>query len=256
MTSQAIAEAMPTQLFFRVSGARREKTLEALLELHHRDATLVLCNMKQRCEIVARNLRNAGWSARALHGNLEQRDREQVLIQFINGSCNLLVATDVASEGLGEDVNLPLVVSFDLPRDPAIHEMRAAYASRRGTIASLVAPDERQRFERMAARYEGIPDPAPLPSPENTGREMHREAPLVTLMIDGGEKDHISAKVVLNALIEQAGLTRQQVGRVDVRDFCIYLAVAREQARTALQSLRATRLQGKTFSVRSFSLHQ
>jgi len=247
---------MPTQQFFRVSGARREKTLEALLELHHSDATLVLCNMKQRCEIVASNLRNAGWSARALHGNLEQRDREQVLIQFINGSCNVLVPTDVAAEALGEDVNLPLVVSFDLPRNPAIHEVRAGFASPRGAIASLVAAEERQRFERVAFRYEGIPEPVSLPFPEDMSQEMHRGARMVTLMIEGGEKDHISAKAVLNALLEQGGLSRDQVGRVDVRDFCIYLAVARDQARSALHSLRQARLHGKTFSVRSISLHQ
>lgn len=255
MTTENIARAVPAQPFFRVSGARREKTLEALLGQYLGGATLVLCNMKQSCEIVARNLRNAGWSARALHGNLEQRDREQVLIQFLNGSCNVLVATDVAAEALGEDPSLDLVVSFDLPRNPAIHEARACYAATSGTIASLVASDERQRFDRIADYYAGVSEPVTLPFPENGHEETRFEAPMVTLMIDGGAKDHISGSAVVNVLVE-GGVEREQIGRMDVRDFCVYLAVSRDHARRALQSLRTARLHSKTFAARSLSIHQ
>lgn len=255
MTMETVAEVMPTQAFFRVSGARREKTLEALLEHHHRGATLVLCNMKQQCEIVARNLRAGGWSARALHGNLEQRDREQVLVQFINGSCNVLVATDVAAEALGETA-LSLVVSFDLPRNPAIHAVRAGFVSESGLMASLVASDERQRFERLSEQYPGVSEPDTLPFPDDMSPQVRREAPMVTLMLDGGEKDHISSRAVIDALTNQGGLEPDEVGRVDVRDFCIYLAVSREHARLGLQSLRSARLHGKTFGVRCLSLHQ
>ncbi|TDT43375.1 DbpA-like RNA binding protein [Halospina denitrificans] len=255
MTKEPIAEVMPTQAFFRVAGARREKTLEALLEHHHRGATLVLCNMKQQCEIVARNLRAGGWSARALHGNLEQRDREQVLVQFVNGSCNVLVATDVAAEALGETA-LGLVVSFDLPRNPAIHAVRAGFVSDKGLMASLVAPDERQRFERLAEQYPGVSEPENLPFPDEMHPQVRREAPMVTLMLDGGEKDHISSRAVVDALTKQGGLEADEVGRIDVRDFCVYLAVSREHAREGLQSLRTARLHGKTFGVRSLSLYQ
>lgn len=255
MMVEPLAETMPAQKFFRVSGARREKTLEALLEHHHRGATLVLCNMKQQCEIVARNLRAGGWSARALHGNLEQRDREQVLVQFINGSCNVLVATDVAAEAL-QEAALNLVVSFDLPRNPAIHSVRAGYVADGGLMASLVASDERQRFERLAEHYPGLSDPVSLPFPEDISPQVRREAPMATLMLDGGEKDHISARAVVDALTNQGGLEPDEVGRIDVRDFCIYLAVSREHARDGLHSLRTARLHGKTFGVRCLSLHQ
>jgi|GEM_PF-627266 ATP-independent RNA helicase DbpA len=255
MTKEPVAEVMPPQAFFRVSGARREKTLEALLEHHHRGATLVFCNMKQQCEIVARNLRAGGWSARALHGNLEQRDREQVLVQFVNGSCNVLVATDVAAEALGETA-LSLVVSFDLPRNPAVHAVRAGFVSDKGVMASLVAPDERQRFERLAEHYPGVSEPATLPIPDDMNPQVRREAPMVTLMLDGGEKDHITPTEVIDALTNQGGLEPDEVGRIDVRDFCVYLAVPRAHANVGLQSLRAARLHGKTFGVRSLSLHQ
>ena len=255
MTMEPVADVMPTQAFFRVSGARREKTLEALLEHHHSGATLVFCNMKQQCEIVARNLRAGGWSARALHGNLEQRDREQVLVQFINGSCNVLVATDVAAEALGESA-LSLVVSFDLPRNPAIHSVRAGYVSDNGLMASLVAPDEHQRFERLAEQYPGVSEPAALAFPDDMNAQVRREAPVVTLMLDGGEKDHISPSAVVDVLTNQGGLEPDEVGRIDVRDFCTYLAVSRNHAHSALQSLRTARLHGKTFGVRSLSLHQ
>lgn len=255
MMVEPVAEAMPTQKFFRVSGARREKTLEALLEHHHRAATLVLCNMKQQCEIVARNLRAGGWSARALHGNLEQRDREQVLVQFCNGSCNVLIATDVAAEAL-EEFALDLVVSFDLPRNPAIHAVRAGYVREGGLLAGLVAAGEHQRFERLREQYSGVSEPTRLPFPEDISPQVRREAPMVTLMLDGGEKDHISARAVLEALTHQGGLEPDEVGRIEVRDFCIYLAVSREHAREGLHSLRSARLHGKTFGVKCLSLHQ
>lgn len=251
MTAEAMEQHSTTQRFYWLSNARRDDSLIELLYDRQPRAALVLCNMKQQCEVVARTLRNAGWYARALHGNLEQRDREQVLLQFDNGSITVVIATDVAAGSL-RSRQLELVVSYDLPRNPSLHFQRQAFVAPDGVLASLVTRDEESRFYRVAECCEGNPGLESLPVAQN--RSMPKPA-WATLMINGGEKDRLTPLDVEEALVS-GGLSAEAVGRVDIRDFCTYVAVARESSSRALESLREARLHGKQFMVRPLSVHQ
>lgn len=251
MTAEATDQHSISQSFYWLGNARRDAALIELLYDRQPSAALVLCNMKQQCEVVARTLRTAGWYARALHGNLEQRDREQVLLQFDNGSITVVVATDVAAGSLCSR-QLELVVSFELPRNPAIHSQRQEFVAPEGLLASLVTAQEEDRFRRVEAQCTGRVGLESLPSPQVRSIPKPRWS---TLMINGGEKDRLTPLDVEDALVS-GGLPAESIGRVDIRDFCTYVSVARESAPRALETLREARLHGKQFLVRGLSIHQ
>ncbi len=109
-----LAETTVTERFFL---SRKEAKLDDLIQvLRHIQvpSAVIFCNMKQTTQEVARYLDSRRFNALALHGDLEQRDRDQVLTQFKHQSCSILVATDVAARGLDVE-DLPAVVNYDLP---------------------------------------------------------------------------------------------------------------------------------------------
>lgn len=108
-------DALPAieQQFFEVSRHGKIALLQRLLSQHQPASCVVFCNTKRDCQAVCDALNAAGQSALSLHGDLEQRDRDQTLVRFANGSVRVLVATDVAARGL-DIKSLALVVNFEL----------------------------------------------------------------------------------------------------------------------------------------------
>ncbi|MFA7320413.1 MAG: ATP-dependent RNA helicase DbpA, partial [Dokdonella sp.] len=132
------------QQFFEVDASRRFDALLRLLTTHRPESTLIFCNMRRDTQDLADGLAQRGFSALALHGDLEQRDRDEVLMRFANRSCAILVATDVAARGLDIE-DLPAVVNWELSTDPDVHVHRigrTGRAGRKGQAWSLVAPAE------------------------------------------------------------------------------------------------------------------
>jgi len=117
----------------------------------------VFCNTKAACADLAAYLQGQGFTALALHGDVDQRDRDDVLTQFTNQSCNILVATDVAARGL-DIPELSMVINAELPRDAEVYVHRIGRTGRmhaKGLALSLCAPDERfvaARIEKYLAR--------------------------------------------------------------------------------------------------------
>ncbi len=193
-----------------------------------------------------------GIRALTLNGDMEQRERDQVLIQFANRSCPVLVATDVAARGLDIE-KLEMVINVDVTPDPEVHIHRigrTGRADRNGWALSLCAPADRDRLIAIARmmriepewhELDGLPkdDPSAL------------EPPMVTLQILGGRKEKIRAGDVLGALTGDAGYAREQVGKINVTEFSTYVAVARDIAREAVRKLSAGKVKGKTVKVRA-----
>jgi ATP-dependent helicase YprA (DUF1998 family) len=123
------------QTFFAVEPRRKLDALAALLLQHRPESALVFCHTRNDVRDVSARLGERGFSALALHGELEQRERDEVLLRFANRSCAVLVATDVAARGL-DIKGLAAVVSWELPRDPDIHATASAAPAARGTRAS------------------------------------------------------------------------------------------------------------------------
>ena len=140
--------------FFETEPTRRAPLLASLLLQFKPESTVVFCNMRRDTEEVVGSLAHYGFTALALHGEMEQRDRDEVLVRFANRSCNVLVASDVAARGLDID-DIGAVVNYELPTDADtyLHRIgRTGRAGRDGLALSLVAPSERSRASLIEAR--------------------------------------------------------------------------------------------------------
>ena len=145
-------ESKIRQRFYKVEDGQRLQAVAALL-LHYRPvSTLAFCNTKQQCRSLLETLHAHGIKALTLNGDMEQRERDQVLIQFANRSCSVLVATDVAARGLDID-KLEMVINVDVTPDPEIHVHRigrTGRADQNGWALNLCAPSERNRIINIA----------------------------------------------------------------------------------------------------------
>jgi ATP-independent RNA helicase DbpA len=250
--SADVAEAAPAieQHLVEIDPAQRQTVLAGLLARHAPTAAIVFCNQRKDADEVAQSLRHFGFSALALHGDLEQRDREEVLVRFANGSANVLVASDVAARGLDVDI-VDLVVNYDLPSDPETYTHRigrTGRAGRSGQAISLCAPRDLPRLERIEEQR-GAPlprlRPASAPKPGSAP-----PAPMATLRIDGGKTDKLRPGDILGALTGDAGLQAAAIGKIAIFPTRSYVAIARGQARKALTRLSEGRIKNRRFRVR------
>jgi ATP-independent RNA helicase DbpA len=236
--------------FFDAEPARRAPQLAALLLEFRPDSAVVFCNMRRDTEEVVGSLAHYGFTALALHGDMEQRDREEVLVRFSNRSCTVLVASDVAARGLDID-DIGAVINYELPTDADtyLHRVgRTGRAGRKGLALSLVAASERNRAslieERQGQpiRFERIDALAGKPSGVP-------QAAMATLRIDAGRTDKLRPGDIVGALTGDAGLHKDSVGKIDVFATRSYVAIARNHAKHALTQLRAGKIKGRKFRV-------
>ena len=236
--------------FFEADPARRAPQLAALLLQFRPDSAVVFCNTRRDADDVAGSLAHYGFSALALHGDLEQRDREEVLVRFANRSCNVLVASDVAARGLDiEDIGA--VVNFELPTDTDtyLHRIgRTGRAGRDGLALSLVAPGERNRAALIEQR-QGAPIRYARIDPLDGNPRGARQAAMATLRIDAGRTDKLRPGDIVGALTGDAGLAKEAIGKIDVFATRSYVAIARNKAGHALERLRAGKIKGRRFRI-------
>jgi ATP-independent RNA helicase DbpA len=239
------------QRWYEVTEAQRLPTVARLLDHFRPASTLAFCNTKARCQQLVELLQAQGYSALALHGDLEQRDRDQVLVRFANRSCSVLVATDVAARGL--DVQgLAAVINVDTTPDAEVHIHRVGRTGRAGeaglalNLASLDEMGAVGRIEQLQGRPSEWHALAEL-LPAAEGRLL---PPMATVHIQGGRKEKIRPGDVLGALTADLGYTRDQVGKIDVNEFATYVALERSVAKDAAQRLNGGRIKGKTVKAR------
>ncbi|WP_298581625.1 ATP-dependent RNA helicase DbpA [uncultured Luteimonas sp.] len=238
------------QLFFEVDAARRAPALAAVLLRHRPESAVVFCNTRADTVEVVGSLSHYGFSALALHGEMEQRDRDEVLVQFANRSCNVLVASDVAARGLDVE-NLGAVVNYELPSDADtyLHRIgRTGRAGRDGLALSLCAPRELPRARAIEER-QGRPLRWEPLQPLSGKAANVPTALMATLRIDAGRGDKLRAGDIVGALTGDAGLHKDAIGRIDVFATRSYVAIARKHAPRALAALRAGRIKGRRFRV-------
>ncbi|CAM5789120.1 ATP-dependent RNA helicase DbpA [Castellaniella caeni] len=239
-------EAQIEQHFYTIEAADRYGATAVLLRHFQPTSALAFCNTKAACAELSTHLRRAGFSALALHGDMDQRDRDDVLVQFANHSCNILVATDVAARGL-DIPSLPMVINTELARTPDVHTHRVGRTGRMqetGLALSLCAPDEQYVASRIARQLDRPLNLEPLPRTKAAaGRPT--PAPMVTLLVLGGKKAKLRPGDLLGALTGDGGLTREQVGKIDITDQVSYIALSRAVAHSAFPRLQNILIKGK-----------
>jgi ATP-independent RNA helicase DbpA len=239
------------QIFYEIEEDERLDAVATLLAHFRPVSTLAFCNTKARSHDLVERLRSAGIRAQALNGDLEQRERDEILIQFANQSCTVLVATDVAARGL-DIQNLDAVINVDVTRDTEVHVHRigrSGRGDRKGLALSLCSPEE-TRWADLVERYQGAPLKwADLKSLRPRSDRPLR-APMITLCIQGGKKDKLRPGDLLGALTGDGGLAFEQVGKINITEFSAYVALDRRIARQAFSRLSSSTIKGRRFRMR------
>jgi ATP-independent RNA helicase DbpA len=239
------------QRFYEVEEEGRLQTVARLLEHYRPVRTLAFCNTRQTCRDLLALLQQQRFVALALHGELEQVERDQVLVQFANRSCSVLVATDVAARGL-DIAELEAVVNVEITPDPEVHVHRIGRTGRvdeDGWAFSLAS-------RRDLGRVRRIEELSGQPAEWHELRELVPAGrarllpPMATLQIAGGRKEKLRPGDVLGALTGTTGLRAEQVGKISVNEFSTYVALERGIARSALKKLSAGKLKGRKVKAR------
>lgn len=243
-------EVLIEQTFYEVEAEQKLAALEALLLLHRPESAVVFCNTRAEVRTVAAELDVRHFSVLALHGELDQREREEMLVRFANRSCTVLVASDVAARGL-DIADLAMVVNFDIAADADTHLHRigrTGRAGRRGIALTLCTPRESGRANLIEDRLGQSLQWGRLPPLDSDAAPL--TAPFVTLAIDAGRQDKLRPGDLLGALTGDAGIPGTAVGKIDVFPTRTYVAIAEEWHQKALQRLRAGKIKGRTFRIR------
>ena len=243
--------AVIEQLFYEVKKHDRNNCLLALFEHYQPKTTVVFCHTKKQCDEVAEFLRDHQIEALAIHGDLDQRDRDQVLVRFSNNSCSVLVATDVAARGL-DIKSLQAVINYELPRDPEVYVHRIGRTGRageKGIALSIFTSSEQVRVNAITD-YQKKPCICDVPESLDRDPGFSLQSPMVTIQLDSGRKNKVRPGDILGALTGDAGLSGSQIGKIDIFDMSSYVAVERTALRQALNYLAQGKVKGRTIRAR------
>ncbi|MDH5880334.1 ATP-dependent RNA helicase DbpA [Vibrio sp. S/42/10] len=238
------------QHFYKVEGTEaRDDALELLLLHHQPESAVVFCNTKKEVQNVNDELSHRGFSVIELHGDMEQRERDQALVQFSNKTISILVATDVAARGLDVD-NLDAVFNFELSRDPEVHVHRIGRTGRAGSKGVAISFFSEKEMYRVAQidEYMDMPiEPSQLPA-KPIAKPYYSN--MVTIQIDGGKKAKLRAGDILGALTGQGGIDGKSVGKINLFAMRAYVAVERSVAKKALNKIESGKMKGRQFRAR------
>lgn len=228
--------------------------LMRILQQHPTNSTLVFCNQKATVNNIVSKFTEQGVPCGALHGDLEQRDRDRMISLFRNHSYRLLIATDVAARGLDIE-DLELVVNFDFPQqvETYIHRIgRTGRAGKVGTAILLAKPtDTLKILELEQATKEKFQKPKLGFKNQHNISTTHSIAKMQTLSIGAGRKEKLRAGDILGALTNPAvGLKAADVGKIEIMDHYSLVAINAAQATETLKKLRDSRIKGKRFQIR------
>lgn len=239
------------QYVYTAENPDKLETLIRLLQQHPSNCTLVFCRTKASVAEIAATLSKMKVSCGALHGDLEQSERDQVMALFRNGSLRILVATDVAARGLDID-QLELVVNFDLPVSAEIYVHRigrTGRAGRKGEAVSIANAFEEMKLKDIETltKVPMIRKPLGFKNQLGLGREF-QTAMMKTIFISGGKKDKLRAGDILGTLTAApSAIAASEIGKIDIYDRSAYVAVQIQTAEKALDKLRRGKIKGSKF---------
>ena len=211
-------------------------TLAQLLKSLGETQSVVFLNYRDSVERTDQFLRKQGFVTSVFHGGMEQRQREDALYKFSNGSATVLVSTDLASRGL-DIPNIDNIIHYHLPsnEESLVHRIgRTARWDKVGRTFFLVGPEEHIPgfVESLAQIYEPSAD------------ELIPQPCMATLYIGKGRKDKISKGDIVGFLCKKGGLKTCEIGRIDVSDRYAYAAVKREKLQQIIRLTRGEKIKG------------
>lgn len=238
------------QLFYSLDKIPASLAVMRTLQAHQPANCIVFCNTKREAQQITDSLKANSYSVLALHGDLEQKDRDQTMVQFSNGSARVLVATDVAARGL-DIAELDLVLSVNMAHDLDTHTHRIGRTGRAGAeglAITLIGPQDDYKLRLLEDTLAQPIQLQPLPAEPASVRPL--QASLVTLHLNGGKKDKLRPGDIVGALTRDNKLSMQDIGKIKVQSNWAFVAVDRRIANHALQLINGDKIKGKRFRAR------
>ncbi|WP_331774455.1 ATP-dependent RNA helicase DbpA [Sulfurospirillum sp. 1612] len=235
------------QYFYHMPSRSKLANLMKILYEYQPKNVIIFCNTKIETDEIAKALRSKNIDALALHGDLEQYERVDVLVQFANHSCPILVATDVAARGL-DIKELSMVINYDVPhsQETYTHRIgRTARAGREGIAVTLFDEYETEKVEPYRDETRSFLDTDALKYDKN----FAMQPAYMTLVIEGGKKSKMRAGDILGALTKDARLPGSSIGKIDIFEKQSYVAIEKPYIKKAFSQLKEGKIKGKNFSV-------
>lgn len=235
--------------FYEVPAQEKTALLPSIFSTIKPNSVVIFCNMKITCDQLADDLYELGYDVLTLHSDLDQRLRDETLTLFSNKSYPIMIATDVAARGLDID-DVDLVINYDISPKSASHVHRigrTARAGKSGQSITFVSAQDRDNFDNLQEYLQK----------EIETKEAHFEddlsfkldAPYRCLDINGGKKAKLRAGDILGALIQGVGLTKEDIGKIDIYPYYSYVAIKKEVFQKAYDELQKTKIKGKFFRI-------
>ena len=203
-------------------SANKFKTLTTLIQSYKPGSLLIFCNTKAEVISLTDRLHAKGHSVTDIHGDLDQRERNEAVLLFSNGSKRILVATDVASRGL-DIKDIELVINYDLPFDKEVYTHRIGRTGRAdasGTALSLYGPNDSEKCAYITSQ-----------ASKGELKDLRVDAAFTmvsdydTLGINGGKKTKLRAGDILGTLCKEIGIDNAMIGKITITDTLSYVAL-------------------------------
>lgn len=242
-------EGVIAQYFYPVQPTDKAMVIAGILGEHSPESTVIFCNMKDGVRRLSTELGRLGVQCLALHGDLEQKDRTEVLIRFSNRSCRVLIATDVAARGL-DISDLETVINYDMPLDVETYVHRAGRtgrAGKEGSVYTLGKPGQRHRIDGLNEYFGSSFTFEEAREWDSSNCAAATMPEMVTLSINGGRKNKISAGDLLGALTAGGKIPGNAIGKIDRLDYITFVAVKRAYSGAGIELLEQHRIKGRRF---------
>nr|WP_228286261.1 ATP-dependent RNA helicase DbpA [Arcobacter vandammei] len=237
------------QEFYALEEREKAQNIKKLIRSFEAKSTIIFCNQKITCEDLADILHDDGLDVLTMHSDLEQKQRDETLILFSNQTYPILIASDVASRGLDID-DVDLVINYDLALNSKIHTHRigrTARAGKGGVAISFFTNDEEQRANEFKEIFDDIEFKDAKTIRDNSNFEI--DLGLRAIFINGGKKHKLRKMDILGSLTAGIGLDKDDIGKIDVLDFCSYVAVKKDKLNIILDRLNKTKIKGKYYNI-------
>lgn len=238
-----LKENKESKLTIKTVVSTNKNKLESLLELilHiGNEPGIIFCNLRDSIDQVSAFLKRNKISHACFSGGMEQKDRERALIKFRNGTCQLLIATDLASRGI-DIPEMKYIIHYELPRheEEFIHRNgRTARVNAKGT--AYVLKWEKEFLPEFIKNVKG----------KNISKKApHKPQFWETLFISGGRKDKISKGDIAGLFFKQGAISKDQLGTIELKQDCAFVAVPLSIADQLVEKLNNTRLKKKKVRV-------
>ncbi len=220
------------------------KTLGTLIQSYKPESLLIFCNTKVEVMALTDKLLKLGHATIDIHGDLDQRDRNESVIAFANGSKRIMVATDVASRGL-DIKDIELVINYDLPFDAEVYTHRIGRTGRAdatGTAISLFSPKDREKcaYVLEKAKKTALKD-------LRVDAKFKMVSEYDTLCLNGGKKTKLRAGDIIGTFCKEIGIENRLIGKINITDTKSYIALHHTVVDKVFKALKKVKIKKKKY---------